>query len=56
MTKSLISLDKVDKIYPGGFQALHQISLDVAPGEVIAIVGHAATPGASGNTGGSGTP
>lgn len=39
MTKSLISLDKVDKIYPGGFQALHQISLDVAPGEVIAIVG-----------------
>lgn len=39
MTTSLISLDKVDKIYPGGFQALHQISLDVAPGEVIAIVG-----------------
>lgn len=35
----LISLRGVEKIYPGGFQALHGIDLDVAPGEVIAIVG-----------------
>lgn len=35
----LIELKDVDKVYPGGFQALHEINLAVAPGEVIAIVG-----------------
>lgn len=35
----LISLNAVHKVYPGGFHALKGINLDVARGEVIAIVG-----------------
>lgn len=35
----LISLNDVHKVYPGGFHALKGINLDVARGEVIAIVG-----------------
>ena len=35
----LIKLVDVEKRYPGGFHALKGISLDVRPGEVIAIIG-----------------
>ncbi|MDX2165658.1 MAG: ABC transporter ATP-binding protein [Deltaproteobacteria bacterium] len=37
--RGAVCFDHVDFSYPGGHQALHDIDLDVAPGECIAIVG-----------------
>jgi multiple sugar transport system ATP-binding protein len=34
-----ITLDKVTKIYPNGFEAVHELSLDVADGEFMVLVG-----------------
>ena len=36
----MISLNRVYKRYPGGHQALHNITLDVSPGELVFITGH----------------
>jgi multiple sugar transport system ATP-binding protein len=41
-----ITLDKVTKVYPNGFEAVHQLSLDVADGEFMVLVG----PSGSGKT------
>jgi len=37
---SIISFRQVSKRYPGGFEALKQISFDVEPGEMIFLTGH----------------
>jgi multiple sugar transport system ATP-binding protein len=34
-----ISLDKVTKVYPNGFEAVHELELDVADGEFMVLVG-----------------
>jgi multiple sugar transport system ATP-binding protein len=34
-----IALEKINKIYPNGFHAIHELSLDVAEGEFLALVG-----------------
>jgi multiple sugar transport system ATP-binding protein len=34
-----ISLDEVTKVYPNGFEAVHQLDLDVADGEFMVLVG-----------------
>ena len=34
-----ISLEKVTKVYPNGFEAVHELELDVADGEFMVIVG-----------------
>jgi multiple sugar transport system ATP-binding protein len=34
-----ISLDRVTKVYPNGFQALHGLDLNVADGEFMVLVG-----------------
>ena len=34
-----IAIDSVDKIYPNGFQAIHDLSLDVEDGEFLVLVG-----------------
>jgi len=36
----MISFSHVSKRYPGGFEALHDISLDIAPGQMVFITGH----------------
>lgn len=36
----MIQLDKVTKIYPGGHEALREVSLDINPGEMIFLTGH----------------
>ena len=36
----MISLNRIYKRYPGGHQALHNITLDVSPGELVFITGH----------------
>jgi multiple sugar transport system ATP-binding protein len=41
-----ITLEKVSKVYPNGFEAVHQLSLDVADGEFMVLVG----PSGSGKT------
>ena len=40
MSQPLISFSHVSKRYPGGFEALHDISLDIAPGQMVFITGH----------------
>jgi sulfonate transport system ATP-binding protein len=35
----MLVLDRVDKIYPNGVHALEGVSLSVAPGEIVAVVG-----------------
>jgi cell division transport system ATP-binding protein len=35
-----ISFSRVSKRYPGGFEALKQVSFDVEPGEMVFITGH----------------
>jgi cell division transport system ATP-binding protein len=35
-----ISFSRVSKRYPGGFEALKQVSFDIAPGEMVFISGH----------------
>ncbi len=34
-----ITLDKVTKVYPNGFEAVHDLNLDVADGEFMVLVG-----------------
>ena len=34
-----ITLDKVTKVYPNGFEAVHELDLDVADGEFMVLVG-----------------
>ncbi|MGB8195398.1 MAG: sn-glycerol-3-phosphate ABC transporter ATP-binding protein UgpC [Acidimicrobiales bacterium] len=34
-----ISLDKITKVYPNGFEAVHSLDLDVAEGEFMVLVG-----------------
>ena len=34
-----ITLEKVTKVYPNGFEAIHELDLDVADGEFMVIVG-----------------
>ncbi len=34
-----VTLEKVDKIYPNGFQAVHGLDLDIADGEFLVLVG-----------------
>ena len=34
-----ITLDKVTKVYPNGFEAVHELNLDVADGEFMVLVG-----------------
>jgi multiple sugar transport system ATP-binding protein len=41
-----ITLEKVTKVYPNGFEAVHQLELDVADGEFMVLVG----PSGSGKT------
>ena len=36
----IISFSHVSKRYPGGFEALHEVSLDIAPGQMVFITGH----------------
>jgi len=36
----MIRLDKVTKLYAGGREALRDVSLDIAPGEMIFLTGH----------------
>ncbi len=35
----MIIFDHVDKVYPNGFKALDDVSLTIAPGEFVAIIG-----------------
>lgn len=34
-----VTLERVEKIYPGGFKAVHELDLDVADGEFLVLVG-----------------
>src|SRR5829696_629921 len=34
-----VSLDNVNKVYENGFQAIHDLSLDIADGEFLVLVG-----------------
>ena len=34
-----ISLEQVTKIYPNGFEAIHELDLEVADGEFMVLVG-----------------
>ena len=34
-----VSLDKVEKVYPNGFKAVHGVDLDVRDGEFMVLVG-----------------
>ena len=36
----MISLSHVNKRYPGGYEALKNISLDIAAGEMVCLTGH----------------
>jgi putative ABC transport system ATP-binding protein len=36
---SVLAVDRVAKVYPGGVAALRDVSLTIAPGELLAIVG-----------------
>ncbi len=38
-TSNIVSIKKLSKTYQGGFQALKQISLDIADGEILALLG-----------------
>ena len=35
----MLSLERVGKTYPNGVHALHAITLDVAPGEIVVVIG-----------------
>ena len=37
---SVISVQNLSKIYPGGFQALRNVDLEIARGEIFALLGH----------------
>ncbi len=36
---NIVSIKKISKTYQGGFQALKQVSLDIAEGEILALLG-----------------
>ncbi len=36
----MIRLDRITKLYPGGREALREVSLDISPGEMIFLTGH----------------
>lgn len=36
---TVISIEKLDKTYKGGFQALKDINLDIQAGEIFALLG-----------------
>jgi len=36
----MIRLDKVTKLYPGGREALREVTLEITPGEMIFLTGH----------------
>lgn len=40
MAQPVISFSRVSKRYPGGFEALHDINLDIAPGQMVFVTGH----------------
>ena len=35
----MLSLERVGKTYPNGVHALNAITLDVAPGEIVVVIG-----------------
>ena len=35
----IVAVDNVTKVYAGGFQALHAVSLDIRRGEIFALLG-----------------
>ncbi|MGI9455392.1 MAG: ABC transporter ATP-binding protein [Aeoliella sp.] len=35
----MVTLDKVNKIYPGGFHAVHDVNVEIANGEFVVLVG-----------------
>jgi cell division transport system ATP-binding protein len=39
-TTPVISFSQVTKRYPGGYEALHDVSLEIAPGEMTIVTGH----------------
>ena len=34
-----VVLDKVNKVYPNGFHAIHDLDIDIADGEFLVLVG-----------------
>jgi putative ABC transport system ATP-binding protein len=39
MTTTVLEVSTVDRVYPGGVRVLHEVSLRVAEGELLAVVG-----------------
>ncbi len=40
MSAPIVSFSRVSKRYPGGFEALHDLSFNVKPGEMVFLTGH----------------
>jgi ABC-2 type transport system ATP-binding protein len=39
MTRPILEIRDLAKVYEGGFTALHSVSLDIAEGEIFALLG-----------------